>query len=255
MKGWMRVIHDVPVREADGPGRDRASVRGDVPVREADGPGRDRAQGQSLVWSRLFAAVYDRFMYILEKNHLKARRARLISGLSGRIFEVGVGTGVNFEHYKDDVVLIGIEPSPYMLSFAQKRKDISINADRITIHAIGCGNPELDRLIPPGSLDVVVCTLVLCTVPEPGKALASFMRWLKPGGRLVVLEHIRSHGRLAGWMQDAINPFWERIAEGCQLNRSTDTMIPEAGFRLLREERFKLGVPFYEAEFEKPRDQ
>ena len=205
-----------------------------------------------MKWSKRFAAAYDNVMYVVEKYYLKSRRARLISGLSGRIFEVGVGTGVNFEHYKEDIVLIGIEPSPYMISRAEKRRDISIYPDHITLHNIGCGYPEMDLLIPPGSLDAVVCALVLCTVPDPVKALGNFMKWLKPGGRLIILEHIRSHNQLVGKLQDMLNPAWEKVAEGCQLNRPTDQLISEAGFRLLREERFKIGIPFYEAEYEKP---
>ena len=69
----------------------------------------------------------------------------------------------------------------------------------------------------------------------------------------MILEHIRSHNTVAGKFQDAINPAWEKMAEGCQLNRPTDKMLAKSGFRLLREERFKIGIPFYEAEYVKPR--
>lgn len=205
-----------------------------------------------LKWSEGFAAAYDRFMFFIEKRYLASRRTRLLSGLSGRIFEGGVGTGVNFKYYKDQITLIGIEPSPYMLARAEKRRDITIFPDRILLHNLGCGSPEVEALIEPASLDVVVSTLVLCTIPDPVKALSNFHRMLKPGGRLIVLEHIRSHSRIGAAIQDAFNPVWEKAAEGCQLNRPTDRLIAEAGFRALREERFRLFVPFYEAECVKP---
>ena len=203
-------------------------------------------------FSRRFGATYDYFMYFLEKFFLKSRRVRLISNLSGRILEVGVGTGVNFQYYRNDVELTGIEPSPYMMLHAEKKRDLLFFPNRFTLHNIGCGYTEMEKLIEPLSLDAVVCTLVLCTVPNPEKALANFMRWLKPGGRLLILEHIKAHNRVAGKLQDMINPVWERMAEGCQLNRTTDKMLSESGFRMVREERFNIGIPFYEAEYEKP---
>jgi SAM-dependent methyltransferase len=205
-----------------------------------------------MTFSKTFAAIYDPFMYFLEKIFLKHRRARLISGLSGRILEVGVGTGVNFEHYRADIELTGIEPSPFMLARAKEKKNLSFAGNRITLHNTGMGYPEMETLIEPGSLDVVVVTLVLCTIPDPEQSVKSFLKWLKPGGRLIVLEHIRSHNHLHSVFQDLVNPYWKHAAEGCNLNRPTDKIIKESGFNLIREDRFKIGIPFYEAEFEKP---
>lgn len=208
-----------------------------------------------MKFNRNFGASYDYFMYFLEKYFLKSRRARLISGLSGKILEVGVGTGVNFEHYSNDTELTGIEPSPYMMPHAERKKDLLLLPNRFTLHNIGCGYPEMEKLIEAGSLDAVVCTLVLCTIPDPERALTNFMKWLKPGGRLLILEHIRAHNHMAGKIQDIFNPVWEKMAEGCQLNRPTDKMLAKSGFRLLREGRFNIGIPFYEAEYEKPQNQ
>jgi ubiquinone/menaquinone biosynthesis C-methylase UbiE len=205
-----------------------------------------------MIYKRLFGAAYDHFMFSLEEKHLKERRSRLLSSLAGKVLEVGVGTGVNFEHYSKDVDLTGIEPSPYMMVRAEKKRDLLLFPNRITLLKIGCGYPEMEKLIPNGSLDAVVCTLVLCTVPEPRRALDNFMKWLKPGGKLVVLEHIRSHNRVRGRMQDLINPLWKQVADGCQLNRPTDMLLKGSGFELVRGERFKIGIPFYEAEYVKP---
>lgn len=196
--------------------------------------------------------MYDRFMNSTEKTHLRSRRARLLSGLSGKVLEVGVGTGVNFEHYSEDIELIGIEPSPYMIPRAKKKRDVLLFPNKITLLNIGCGYEEMEKLFEPGSLDAVVCTLVLCTVPDPSKALKNFMKWLKPGGKLVILEHIRSHNPSRGKIQDILNPVWEKVADGCQLNRPTDQLLSGSGFQLVMEERFKIGIPFYEAVYIRP---
>jgi SAM-dependent methyltransferase len=205
-----------------------------------------------MIYKRIFGAVYDRFMRSLEEKHLKARRARLLQGLSGKVLEVGVGTGANFEHYNGNIELTGIEPSRFMLSRAEKKRDLLLFPNRITLLEIGCGYPEMEKLIEPDSLDAVVCTLVLCTVPDPARALENFMKWLKPGGKLLILEHIRSHNPSRGKLQDIMNPVWKKVADGCNLNRPTDQLLAESGFLLIREERFKIGIPFYDAEFVRP---
>lgn len=202
-----------------------------------------------MVYKRIFGAVYDRFMSSIEEKHLRKRRSRLLSDLSGKVLEVGVGTGTNFEHYSEDTAVIGIEPSPYMIPRAHKKREVLLFPDRITLLEIGCGYPEMAKLFEKESLDAVVCTLVLCTVPEPTRALEEFMKWLKPGGKLVILEHIRSNHTGRAKLQDVINPVWKRMADGCNLNRATDRLIADSGFQLIREERFRIGIPFYEAEY------
>ena len=207
-----------------------------------------------MIYKRLFGAVYDPVMRSVEHAHLGRRRARLLSELKGLILEVGVGTGANMEHYGAEVELIGIEPSPYMMRRAKKNKKAVLNPDKIKLLDIGCGFPEMEKLIAPGSLDAVVCTLVLCTIPDPSRALDNFIKWLKPGGKLVILEHIRSHNPSNGKLQDVLNPVWRKVADGCHLNRPTDLLLAGSGFQLLREERFRIGIPFYEAEYIRPMD-
>lgn len=208
----------------------------------------------TISYTKVFSAAYDHFMYFLENNYLKERRARLISGLSGKIFEVGVGTGINLAHYGTQARVTGIEPSPFMLPRALNRRDLLDSPDRFSLRETGCGYPDMEQLFELESLDAVVCTLVLCTVPDPQRALNNFMKWLKPGGRLVVLEHIRSHNHAVGKAQDLFRPLWEKVGDGCQLNRPTDIMVTDSGFQLIREEYFSIGIPFYEAEYIKPAD-
>jgi SAM-dependent methyltransferase len=205
-----------------------------------------------MVYKRIFGAIYDPVMYSIEKAYLNRRRARLLSGLSGTVFEVGVGTGTNFEYYNENVKLIGIDPSPYMLTRAEKNKEAIRFPDKFTLLNTGCSYDEMEKLFLPDSLDAVVCTLVLCTIPDPSRALKNFMKWLKPGGKLVILEHIRSHNPSKGKFQDFLNPLWKMVADGCHLNRPTDKLLAGLGFQLVREERFSIGISFYEAEYIRP---
>ncbi|MFW6351215.1 MAG: class I SAM-dependent methyltransferase [Bacteroidota bacterium] len=205
-----------------------------------------------MKFSRTFGAVYDFVMVLLEEPWLKWRRKRLLTGITGKVLEVGVGTGTNLKFYSHQTEVTGIEPSPHMIKRARKKRDLLHFPERINLHHTGCGFDDMDNLVAPESLDAVVCTLVLCTVPDPETSLCNFMKWLKPGGRLLVLEHIRSHNHSAGKLQDLLTPAWAKIAEGCQLNRPTDKLILQTGFQLLREEHFKIGMPFYEAEYRKP---
>jgi SAM-dependent methyltransferase len=203
-------------------------------------------------YTKTFSVVYDPFMYLLERYFLKKHRSQLLSGLSGKIFEVGVGTGINLEHYNHQAQVTGIEPSPFMIPRAVRKKNRLRFPERFELYTLGCGYPETEDLFTPGSLDAVVCTLVLCTIPDPVKAVENFMKWLKPGGTLVVLEHIRSHNRIEATMQDSIRSLWEKVGEGCQINRPTDIILAESGFRMEWQEYFHLFIPFYKARFVKP---
>lgn len=208
-------------------------------------------KNQYMFKNFLYGIFYDGIMFFPEKIALGKRRRKLISGLSGKVLEVGVGTGVNFIFYNDQVSVTGIEPSETMLSRAlKKRKRLKLDS-RIELHLTGWGFPEMMELVEENSLDAVVCTLVLCTIPEPEKALEHFKKWLKPGGQLVIMEHIRAHTHFYGKILDAANPYWSKFADGCQLNRSTDIMLTKAGFTMQYETRFNLVLPFYEAVYVK----
>lgn len=200
---------------------------------------------------KIFSSLYDQLMRFLEEPHLRVRRGRLLTGLRGRVLEIGVGTGVNFQYYATDVDVIGIEPSPNMMVHALEKQRRSGIAQQIALHEMGWEDEALEAMIAPGSLDHIVCTLVMCTIPEPERALHRFQGWLKPGGQLILLEHIRARRRWLGRVQDWLTPAWSKVAGGCQLNRPTDEWVKAHGFDLLREERFRLGLPFYEAVFVK----
>lgn len=206
---------------------------------------------ETNAFSPLFSNFYDSFMFLLEKGSLAKRRKRLLQKCSGHILEVGAGTGVNFQYYQHFSHLTAIEPSPYMLEFATRKKNNAPLKEKITLLPIGCGSPELDKLFTENSLDAIVCTLVLCTIPEPEKALQQFVKWLKPNGKLIILEHIRPHQSLSAKITDFLNPSWKKLAEGCNLNRPTDEMLNHSNLQLNRKEYFNLFLPFYEAEYSK----
>ena len=202
-------------------------------------------------YSRKFSDVYDAIMYLPENLFLRTRRKRLLSELSGNILEVGTGTGINFKYYNRKIRLTGVEPSPFMFAKAKKKKITLPGSNRFTLYNIGCGFPEMERLITPNSIDAIVCTLVLCTIPDPEKAIENFMKWLKPGGQLLIIEHVRAHNRVGQKIQHLFTPVWKRIADGCHLDRPTDILLTRSTFTLERECHFWLGLPFYEAVFEK----
>lgn len=197
-------------------------------------------------YARFIAWLYDPFMRKVEERVLRKRRRRLLKDLRGQVLEIGAGTGVNVAFYEDGVRLIATEPAPSMLRRLRERLQRDGSAADVRTHALGVHDRELDAGIPDGSLDAVVCTLVLCTVPDHVAALDWIARKLKRGGKLVLLEHVRSHGRFTALVQDAAAPVWRLLAEGCCLNRATDVLVREHGaFVMEREEWFSLALPFY----------
>lgn len=195
-------------------------------------------------YQRIFAAKYDQFMNGIEED-LSTIRSELLSNLKGDILEIGAGTGVNFQYYSQEAKVTAIEPSEFMMAKAQYK----INKKRIQIIQIGVGEEEHDNLFEDNSFDAIVCTLVLCTIPKPKKALEQFKRWLRPGGKLIIMEHIKSEKKFNGVLQDVMNPAWRVFGDGCNLNRNTDKLIEEIGFKPLKDGYFKRTLRFYTGEF------
>jgi ubiquinone/menaquinone biosynthesis C-methylase UbiE len=173
----------------------------------------------ATTWQRLSATLYDPFFWLSERAGLAARRRALVQQAAGRVLEIGAGTGLNLRHYPDTVDLVLSEPEPAM-------------ADRLRDRVAKLGRPATVVLsgaealpFPDDEFDTVVSTLVLCTVPDQDAALREISRVLKPGGRLLFMEHIRSGSpRWARW-QDRLNTPWRAFAEGCNCNRATLDML------------------------------
>ena len=159
------------------------------------------------------------------------RRRRLLAGARGAVLEIGGGTGANLAHYRDvDRVTIA-EPDPFMRS----RIGPKLEDARVPVEVSAAGAEALP--FPDGSFDTVVSTLVLCTVPDQAAALDEVRRVLRPGGRLLFIEHVRAAGSQARW-QDRLEPLWRRLFGGCHPNRDTVAAIEGAGFEIETFESF-----------------
>jgi ubiquinone/menaquinone biosynthesis C-methylase UbiE len=177
------------------------------------------------LWGRVFAFGYDRVMAGTEAAGLGERRRELLAGAHGDVLEVGGGTGVNLPFYPESVrTLTVIEPEPAMA----RRLEPRLRGQAFTGALVGTSAEELP--FPDATFDIAVSTLVLCTVTDQPRVLRELHRVLKPGGRLLFIEHVRSDDpRLARW-QDRWNPVQKRIGHGCNCNRATLTGIEQAGF-------------------------
>ncbi len=194
------------------------------------------------IYQRIFAAVYDGVMKSTEA-HLAQNREKLIGALRGTILDVGFGTGANFPFFHKDAQVIAVEPSkPMMQKAVRKYKSLP----HVSMYNIGVNDERLDELIKPHSLDAVVCTLVLCTIEDPELALRRFKNWLKPEGKLVIMEHIKSKHRHKGRLQELFNPAWKVIGDGCNLTRETDKLVESLGFVPVEKQYFKRTISFVE---------
>lgn len=176
----------------------------------------------------IFARLYDRLMAGTERAGLGEMRHELLASASGRVLELGAGTGHNLEHYTDAVTeLVMTEPDPHM---ARRLRE------RVARDPGAAGNPTVVEVsaeqlpFDDDSFDTVVSTLVLCTVPDPLGALSEARRVLVEGGKLLYLEHVRSsRPGLARW-QDRLERPWGFLAAGCHPNRDTGQLLADAGF-------------------------
>lgn len=176
--------------------------------------------------SRLSAWLTDHLGPRLEPATLSARRTQLLAEARGRVLELGAGAGANLAHYPDDrEAMLLTEPDPHL------RRRLAANAAR-SDRGPTVAEAAAERLpVDAASVDTVVCTLVLCSVDDPAAALAEVRRVLRPGGRLLLLEHVRSEDpRIARW-QDRITPVSRGLA-GCRPNRDTLAHLDTAGFDL-----------------------
>lgn len=184
--------------------------------------------------SCLFAAIYDPFMRGTERACLAEWRANLLGSATGDVLEIGAGTGANLPYYPPAVRrLLLTEPDPDMFVKLTRRMGTSpvrqVEARSAAAGALPCDD---------ASFDTVVSTLVLCSVPDVAVALAEVRRVLRPGGRLLFLEHVAADDRPArlAW-QRRLEPFWARMSGNCHLTRRTGESILEAGFVVERSTR------------------
>lgn len=182
-------------------------------------------------WGRAFAAFYDRGLKGTEDAGLREMRRETLSQARGRTIDLGAGTGVNYSLFPEEVTeLVMAEPDPHML--AKLREKISEGDGLRIVQASAQDLPFEDD-----SFDTAVFTLVLCTVPDPAAALAEAARVLKPGGKLLFVEHVRAEDPgLARW-QDRLERPWRFLGDGCHCNRDTVATIEASPFTIERVEK------------------
>lgn len=187
------------------------------------------------LWGHLFAAGYDRFMAGPEKTVLRRHREALIGRATGTVLEIGGGTGANLPFYDRDISeLVITEPEEPMARRLERK------LAGHPLHARVVRAPAEELPFDDARFDFVISTLVLCTVDDPDRALAEIRRVLRPEGRLVFLEHVRSEDpTLARW-QDRLQGLQVRIGHGCHPNRRTLENIESASFSIAELERDQL---------------
>jgi len=169
--------------------------------------------------SRRFAEWYDFFMRPLEKRKFKRIREGLLSKADGYVLEIGSGTGINFPLYKSVEKVVATEPSTYMINKSiEKLKQSSVKIELVKADAENL--PFADN-----SFDTVVATLVLCTIPNPNQAIKEMLRVCKPEGKLLFFEHVKMENQFLAALQEWLTPAWNRICDGCCLNRDTLTLL------------------------------
>ena len=180
------------------------------------------------LWGRIFAAGYDTVMAGTEKATFGAHRRELLRDVRGRVLEIGGGTGANLQYYGPGVEeLVVTEPEEPMA----RRLERKLDGLSFPVRVVRAPAEELP--LEDGSFDFVVSTLVLCTVTDPHRALAEVRRLLKPGGKLVFMEHVRSDDpKLARW-QDRLHGLQLRLGHGCNCNRPTLDNIASSGFSIV----------------------
>ncbi len=182
---------------------------------------------------RLFAAYYPRIIQRAEDAGQRATRAELLAGAAGATLEIGAGNGANLEHYTAAVTeLVLSEPSPHMLRrLRDELRDDPPAAGSWRV--VRAGVQELP--FGDATFQTVVCTYVLCSVPDPRRALAEIARVLAPGGQLLFLEHVHAgEGTVLGRLQDLIEVPHRLLAAGCHPNRRTADEIERSPLKVRR---------------------
>lgn len=178
---------------------------------------------------RFFANFYERMSRGSgEQSFMNPLRKEVTSQARGLVLEIGAGNGLNFAFYDPDTVerVEATEPDSAMLRYARERAAaarVHVNLTQAPVESL----PFADE-----SFDSAVVTLVFCSVADPLRGLSEVRRVLKPGGALLMVEHVRAHGAVAATMQNIITPITRIIAGNCHWNRNTEKTVIEAGFQV-----------------------
>lgn len=178
------------------------------------------------------AARYDRGMGLFNRLGLGPLRRRLIGDVHGEILEIGVGTGLNLPLYPAGARVTAVELDAERLSAAQMRPGAA--------HLVRANAEHLP--LAGTRFDVVVSSLVFCSIVDPAAALAEIRRVLRPNGRLLMLEHVRGDGPVSRRLTDWLHPLWFALQGECHLNRETAALVAASGFDVERTSRHGWGI-------------
>ena len=176
-----------------------------------------------------FAAYYERCACTRsERRFMEPLRKEIIDQASGLVLEIGAGTGLNFQFYQPERVerVEAIEPDATMLRYARER----LSSAQVTIELTQAPAEALP--FADETFDSVITTLVFCSVADPLRGLHEIKRVLKPGGLLLMVEHVRAQGAIAARVQNALVPLTTRFAGNCHWNRDTAATVISAGFQM-----------------------
>lgn len=182
--------------------------------------------------SSTFPKWYDFFMGPLERRKFKRVREHLLQSATGKVLEIGSGTGVNFPLYRNADHVIAIEPSQHMI-------DQSLPKRKLAVVPIEMVNASAERLpFEDHTFDTVVTTLVFCTIPNVEEAIKELKRVCKPNGKILLFEHGKMENTVLSSMQEGLTPLWKKICDGCCLNRETLKAFTSQGLKVERVEKF-----------------
>ena len=178
--------------------------------------------------------LYDRWILpplldlVMRNKEVTRYRVRVVPQARGIVIEVGIGSGLNLRFYGPQVQrLYALDPSAELLCMARRKASVT----PLSVQFFACSGESIP--IDDHSVDTVLTTFTLCTIPDPLGALREMRRVLKPGGRLLFAEHGLAPDPSVRRWQHRCNPLWNRIAGGCNLDRKIEELIGAAGFHIL----------------------
>lgn len=182
----------------------------------------------------IFARLYSRMAIRAEKEGTADHRDEALAGLTGRVIEIGAGSGLNFAHYPSTVTeVLAVEPEPHLRVLAER----AAQNVRLPIRVVDGTADALPA--DDGEFDAGVASLVLCSVPSQPHALAELRRVIVSGGELRYYEHIRSQDAKEARLQDRVDWLWPHLGGGCHPNRDTEAAIRVAGFTVQESHPFR----------------
>lgn len=178
--------------------------------------------------------IYERYILpvmlnaAMKQKPIRYQRKKVVPHAEGRILEIGIGSGLNLEFYDSAKVekVWGLDPSAELRVYAEKEaKQVPFEVEFIGLEAE-------DIPLENASMDTVLMTYTLCTIPDAIAALKNMRRVLKPGGKLIFCEHGKAPDESVQKWQNRLNPIWKRIGGGCNLNRNIPALIEQGGFNV-----------------------